>query len=137
MVLPAGQGQVPHPSIVPEVFTINQLWNDRCTWPWGHCLLSELREWRLQTVLFEGDARNRWRDGPVCPAVDKELWRLGPYGSGHKKKRKDRKKTWRERVREKRPGEREKEKKTGEKKKSPRESEKTMNAGGVEHEYMN
>ncbi|GFT02271.1 hypothetical protein TNCV_85111 [Trichonephila clavipes] len=48
----------------------------------GHCLLSELREWRLQTVLFEGDARNRWRDGPVCPAVDKELWRLGPDGSG-------------------------------------------------------
>ncbi|GFY22569.1 retrovirus-related Pol polyprotein from transposon 412 [Trichonephila clavipes] len=82
MVLPAGQGQVPHPSIVPEVFTINQLWNDRCTWPWGHCLLSELREWSLQTVLFEGDARNRWRDGPVCPAVDKELWRLGPDGSG-------------------------------------------------------
>ncbi|GFT02270.1 hypothetical protein TNCV_85101 [Trichonephila clavipes] len=81
MVLPAGQGQVPHPSIVPECFTINQLWNDRCTWPWGHCLLSELREWRLQTVLFEGDARNRWRDGPVCPAVDKELWRLGPDGS--------------------------------------------------------
>ncbi|GFY22568.1 uncharacterized protein TNCV_2178291 [Trichonephila clavipes] len=81
MVLPAGQGQVPHPSIVPEVFTINQLWNDRCTWPWGHCLLSELREWSLQTVLFEGDARNRWRDGPVCPAVDKELWRLGPDGS--------------------------------------------------------
>ncbi|GFU88477.1 uncharacterized protein TNCV_3354191 [Trichonephila clavipes] len=40
MVLPAGQGQVPHPSIVPEVFTINQLWNDRCTWPWGHCLNS-------------------------------------------------------------------------------------------------
>ncbi|GFX33878.1 hypothetical protein TNCV_3962871 [Trichonephila clavipes] len=31
MVLPAGQGQVPHPSIVPECFTINQLWNDRCT----------------------------------------------------------------------------------------------------------
>ncbi|GFW71268.1 retrovirus-related Pol polyprotein from transposon 297 [Trichonephila clavipes] len=38
----------------------------------------------LQTdaMLFEGDARNRWRDGPVCPAVDKELWRLGPDGSG-------------------------------------------------------
>ncbi|GFU13569.1 retrovirus-related Pol polyprotein from transposon 412 [Trichonephila clavipes] len=77
MVLPAGHGQVPHPSIVPECFTINQLWNDRCTWPWGHCLLSELREW----MLFEGDARNRWRDGPVCPAVDKKLWRLGPDGS--------------------------------------------------------
>ncbi|GFT47305.1 hypothetical protein TNCV_3749001 [Trichonephila clavipes] len=33
-------------------------------------------------LLFEGDARNRWRDGPVCPAVDQELWRLGPDGSG-------------------------------------------------------
>ncbi|GFW41447.1 uncharacterized protein TNCV_465381 [Trichonephila clavipes] len=50
MVLPAGQGQVPHPSIVPECFTINQLWNDRCTWPWGHCLLSELREWTTHDV---------------------------------------------------------------------------------------
>ncbi|GFW59768.1 uncharacterized protein TNCV_4718591 [Trichonephila clavipes] len=50
MVLPAGQGQVPHPSIVPECFTINQLWNDRCTWPWGHCLLSELREWSCRRV---------------------------------------------------------------------------------------
>ncbi|GFS64297.1 uncharacterized protein TNCV_3946111 [Trichonephila clavipes] len=49
MVSSAGHGQVPHPSIVPECFTINQLWNDRCTWPWGHCLLSELREWKLQT----------------------------------------------------------------------------------------
>ncbi|GFY04295.1 hypothetical protein TNCV_4413831 [Trichonephila clavipes] len=36
----------------------------------------------VEGVLFEGDARNRWRDGPVCPAVDKELWRLGPDGSG-------------------------------------------------------
>ncbi|GFW90466.1 uncharacterized protein TNCV_77001 [Trichonephila clavipes] len=33
-----------------------------------------------EAVLFEGDARNRWRDGPVCPAVDQELWRLGPDG---------------------------------------------------------
>ncbi|GFX12732.1 retrovirus-related Pol polyprotein from transposon 412 [Trichonephila clavipes] len=41
-------------------------------------------EFILQTdaMLFERDARNRWRDGPVCPAVDKELWRLGPDGSG-------------------------------------------------------
>ncbi|GFV59315.1 hypothetical protein TNCV_2340561 [Trichonephila clavipes] len=31
---------------------------------------------------MKGNARNRWRDGPVCPAVDKELWRLGPDGSG-------------------------------------------------------
>ncbi|GFX12726.1 hypothetical protein TNCV_3437001 [Trichonephila clavipes] len=30
----------------------------------------------------EWNTRNRWRDGQVCPNVDKELWRLGPYGSG-------------------------------------------------------
>ncbi|GFW61099.1 hypothetical protein TNCV_4873091 [Trichonephila clavipes] len=33
-------------------------------------------------VLYEGDTRNRWRDGPVCPDVDQELWRLGPDSSG-------------------------------------------------------
>ncbi|GFY01679.1 hypothetical protein TNCV_2608621 [Trichonephila clavipes] len=33
-------------------------------------------------VLCEGDTRNRWRNGQVCPDVDKELWRLGPDGSG-------------------------------------------------------
>ncbi|GFX73529.1 hypothetical protein TNCV_2342341 [Trichonephila clavipes] len=37
---------------------------------------------RGQPLLYEGDTRNRWRDGPVCPAVDKELWRLGPDVSG-------------------------------------------------------
>ncbi|GFS84452.1 hypothetical protein TNCV_4606381 [Trichonephila clavipes] len=37
-------------------------------------------------VLYEGDTRNRWRDGQVCPDVDKELWRLGPDSSGEKKK---------------------------------------------------
>ncbi|GFW98151.1 retrovirus-related Pol polyprotein from transposon 412 [Trichonephila clavipes] len=40
----------------------------------------------LQTDASEccmkGNTRNRWRDGPVCPAVDKELWRLGPDSSG-------------------------------------------------------
>ncbi|GFX89815.1 hypothetical protein TNCV_2246151 [Trichonephila clavipes] len=29
----------------------------------------------------EWNTRNRWRDGQVCPDVDKELWRLGPDGS--------------------------------------------------------
>ncbi|GFS82515.1 hypothetical protein TNCV_2469741 [Trichonephila clavipes] len=38
----------------------------------------------------EGDTRNRWRDGQVCPDVDKELWRLGPDGSGEKEKKKRR-----------------------------------------------
>ncbi|GFU63897.1 hypothetical protein TNCV_4204141 [Trichonephila clavipes] len=41
-------------------------------------------------VLCEGDTRNRWRDGQVCPDVDKELWRLGPDGSGKKEGRKRR-----------------------------------------------
>ncbi|GFW97971.1 hypothetical protein TNCV_2600101 [Trichonephila clavipes] len=35
-------------------------------------------------LLCEGDTRNRWRDGQVCPDVDKELWRLGPDDSGQK-----------------------------------------------------
>ncbi|GFV42621.1 hypothetical protein TNCV_842911 [Trichonephila clavipes] len=35
-------------------------------------------------VLYEGDPRSRWRNGQVCPDVDKELWRLGPDGSGEK-----------------------------------------------------
>ncbi|GFW99775.1 hypothetical protein TNCV_3420041 [Trichonephila clavipes] len=30
---------------------------------------------------MKGNTRNRWRDGPVCPAADKELWRLGPDSS--------------------------------------------------------
>ncbi|GFW69172.1 hypothetical protein TNCV_1819261 [Trichonephila clavipes] len=33
-------------------------------------------------VLCEGNTRNRWRDGQLCPDVDKELWRFGPDGSG-------------------------------------------------------
>ncbi|GFX60533.1 hypothetical protein TNCV_1182521 [Trichonephila clavipes] len=33
----------------PWIFMINQ-----CTWPWGHCLLSELREWRQQTGHHNG-----------------------------------------------------------------------------------
>ncbi|GFY26831.1 hypothetical protein TNCV_4375771 [Trichonephila clavipes] len=112
-------------------------------------------------VLCEGNTRNRWRDGQVCPDVDKELWRLGPDGSsvfwrvmrksdegenGGKKKvgrggRRD-------------PGERtdgrseEEEKETGERERTEGEDgrrdgwrkglspeigvKKTMNAGGVE-----
>ncbi|GFV20946.1 hypothetical protein TNCV_2704261 [Trichonephila clavipes] len=33
----------------PWIFMINQLESDQCAWSWGHCLLSELREWRQQT----------------------------------------------------------------------------------------
>ncbi|GFT22864.1 hypothetical protein TNCV_1856921 [Trichonephila clavipes] len=28
--------------------------SDQCTWPWDHCLLSELREWRRQTGRHNG-----------------------------------------------------------------------------------
>ncbi|GFX76617.1 uncharacterized protein TNCV_3163351 [Trichonephila clavipes] len=39
---------------------------------------------KLETwaVLCEGNTRNRWREGQVCPDVDNELWCLGPDGSG-------------------------------------------------------
>ncbi|GFW79959.1 flap endonuclease GEN, partial [Trichonephila clavipes] len=46
----------------------------------------------------EGDTRNRWCDGQVCPDVDKKLWRLGPDGSGGKKNKKDRRVRERERT---------------------------------------
>ncbi|GFV04324.1 hypothetical protein TNCV_919451 [Trichonephila clavipes] len=38
----------------PWIFMINQLGSDQCTWPWGHCVLSELREWRQQTGRHNG-----------------------------------------------------------------------------------
>ncbi|GFU57656.1 hypothetical protein TNCV_3638111 [Trichonephila clavipes] len=109
---------------------------------------------------MKGDTRNRWRDGPVCPDVDQELWRLGPDSSGHEDK--DRKKPGEreERDRKKKPGEKKKirEKSEEEQKERTRDPEresakpalngekglspeigvkKTMNAGGVEHEDMN
>ncbi|GFV87116.1 uncharacterized protein TNCV_5113341 [Trichonephila clavipes] len=34
----------------------------------------------------EWNTRNRWRDGQVCPDVDKELWRLGPDSSGDERR---------------------------------------------------
>ncbi|GFW99135.1 hypothetical protein TNCV_3009051 [Trichonephila clavipes] len=41
----------------PWIVMINQLGSDQCTWPWGHCLLSELREWRRQTGRHNGFRR--------------------------------------------------------------------------------
>ncbi|GFU24695.1 uncharacterized protein TNCV_3178311 [Trichonephila clavipes] len=71
-------------------------------------------------LLYEGDTRSRWRDGQVCPDVDKELWRLGPDGSGQKKKPERKKEgEGRERKGQERPRER---KKGGEE--SPRKSRK-------------
>ncbi|GFV17348.1 hypothetical protein TNCV_4218621 [Trichonephila clavipes] len=65
---------------------------------------------------MKGIARNRWRDGPVCPDVDQELWRLGPDSSGHEDK--DRKK----------PGEREER----DRKKTQREKNKRKVRGRAE-----
>ncbi|GFY15937.1 hypothetical protein TNCV_1285821 [Trichonephila clavipes] len=53
----------------------------------------------------ELNTRNRWRDGQMCPDVDKELWRLGPDSSGdggdrRKKKREREKEEKRARKRE-------------------------------------
>ncbi|GFY04317.1 hypothetical protein TNCV_4414051 [Trichonephila clavipes] len=41
----------------------------------------------------EGDTRNRWRDGQVCPDVDKELWRLGPDSSGDERRPEEKRRT--------------------------------------------
>ncbi|GFS99319.1 hypothetical protein TNCV_1601291 [Trichonephila clavipes] len=42
--------------------------------------------------LCEWNTRNRWRDGQVCPDVDKELWHLGPDSSGDRRKKGEREK---------------------------------------------
>ncbi|GFY34034.1 hypothetical protein TNCV_997151 [Trichonephila clavipes] len=54
------------------------------TFPGSWYLFSSAPHMRIPIAVgfCEGDTRNRWRDGQVCPDVDKELWRLGPDGSG-------------------------------------------------------
>ncbi|GFV83195.1 hypothetical protein TNCV_1899221 [Trichonephila clavipes] len=73
MVSPAVQGQVPHPSIVPEFL---RSISSGMTSARGHgaivyCLNSgsEDRQTGRHNMLCEGDTRNRWRDGQVCPDV--------------------------------------------------------------------
>ncbi|GFV77513.1 hypothetical protein TNCV_1070421 [Trichonephila clavipes] len=99
----------------------------------------------------EGDTRNRWRDGQVCPDVDKELWHLGPDGSEETRKgrseEEDKRVRERERTEEggkergdgKRVGERESEARLECRKGLSPEIgvKKTMNAGGVENGNMN
>ncbi|GFX29212.1 hypothetical protein TNCV_3217461 [Trichonephila clavipes] len=119
MVSPAVQGQVRHPSIVPEFLRsarsgmTSALGNGAIV----YCLNSgnEARQTGRHNMLSDGDTRNRWRDGQVCPDVDKELWHLGSDGSGEKEGRE--------------------EGKTGEngRKESGIGVKKTMNAGGVEN----
>ncbi|GFS69334.1 hypothetical protein TNCV_4011461 [Trichonephila clavipes] len=70
-------------------------------------------------VLCEGDTRNRWCDGQVCPDVRQGT--MAPWGRKKRRKR-----------REEKTGETEKEKGW------VRDwSEKTMNSGGVENGNMN
>ncbi|GFT60407.1 hypothetical protein TNCV_4971731 [Trichonephila clavipes] len=80
------------PSIVPEF-----LRSTSCgmTSARGHeaivyCLISG--------SFCEGDTRNRWRDGQVCPDMDKELWRLGPDEESKRVEKKDRRVRERERA---------------------------------------
>ncbi|GFX30531.1 hypothetical protein TNCV_3461821 [Trichonephila clavipes] len=120
--------------------------------------LSVVAEYQYQESYLgfcEEDTRNRWRDGQVCPDVDKELWRLGPDGSGvFWRWTRDREKKEKKRERTRRSGERERTEGGGDRrrKETERESEarlewrkglspeigvkKTMNAGGVENGNM-
>ncbi|GFW43255.1 hypothetical protein TNCV_1350181 [Trichonephila clavipes] len=77
-------------------------------------------------VLYEGNTRSRWRDGQVCPDVDKELWRLGPDGSGEEKGEEGEKRT---RVRE-----RERTEEGGETEKRERRRKETERESGRERE---
>ncbi|GFW41983.1 uncharacterized protein TNCV_6911 [Trichonephila clavipes] len=96
-------------------------------------------------LLCEGDTKNRWRDGQVCPDVDKELWRLGPDGSGEKAKRseeEDEEKSGEngreEKGRRRRGDERRRQERRRKKRaESGNWRKKTMNAGGVENGNMN
>ncbi|GFS87589.1 hypothetical protein TNCV_2941801 [Trichonephila clavipes] len=73
MVLPAVQGQVRHPSIVPEFLrsTSCGMTSARGHGAIVYCLNSgsEERQTGRHNMLYEGETRNRWRDGQVCPDV--------------------------------------------------------------------
>ncbi|GFS49320.1 hypothetical protein TNCV_2411081 [Trichonephila clavipes] len=109
-------------------------------------------------VLSEGDTRNRWRDGQVCPDVRQGTtapWarRLGREKRREKERREERRERERRERREKKNGEKRWKKKGKEKGKEKKRSrgergarrvwrkglspeiggKKTMNAGGVEN----
>ncbi|GFU96829.1 hypothetical protein TNCV_5093031 [Trichonephila clavipes] len=71
MVSPAVQGQVRHSSIVPEFlrYTSCGMTSARGHGAIVYCLNSgsEDRQSGRHNMLCEGDTRNRWRDGQVCP----------------------------------------------------------------------
>ncbi|GFX77302.1 hypothetical protein TNCV_5064301 [Trichonephila clavipes] len=145
MVSPAVQGQVRHPSIVPEF-----LRSTSCgmTSARGHeaivyCLNSgsEERQTGRHNMLCEGDTRNRWRDGQVCPDVRQGTmapWarRLGGERKEGKKSGGGRKTGERGEGDEKVGRERtegEEERRREERAESGTGVKKTMNAGGVEN----
>ncbi|GFX85066.1 hypothetical protein TNCV_4998951 [Trichonephila clavipes] len=92
-------------------------------------------------VLSDGDTRNRWRDGQVCPDVGQGTmapWarRLGREGGERKKtgreRREKRKKRTERRRKEERKGEREdrkREESRGERERSPPCMEKRVESG--------
>ncbi|GFV18183.1 hypothetical protein TNCV_169861 [Trichonephila clavipes] len=91
-------------------------------------------------VLCEGDTKNRWRDGQVCPDVRQGTmapWARRLGGKKRKVRRGGRK--GRERTDGRRRGEngrkrvRERERTVGERAESGIGVKKTMNAGGVEN----
>ncbi|GFW13854.1 hypothetical protein TNCV_2097351 [Trichonephila clavipes] len=135
MVSPAVQRQVPHPLIVPEFLrsTSCGMTSARGQGAIVYCLNSgsEEKQTGRHNRFCEGDTINRWRDGQVCPDVDKELWRLGPDGSekrkeekrgGGEEKRPERKKDKRVRERERTEGGGETEKRERRRKETERES---------------
>ncbi|GFS68345.1 hypothetical protein TNCV_3000371 [Trichonephila clavipes] len=73
MVSQAVQGQVRHPSIVPEFLrsTSYGMTSARGHWAIVYCLNSgsEDRQTGHHNMLCELDTRNNWRDGQVCPDV--------------------------------------------------------------------
>ncbi|GFW66332.1 hypothetical protein TNCV_1712301 [Trichonephila clavipes] len=140
MVSPAVQGQVRHPSIVPEFLrsTSCGMTSARGHGAIVYCLNSgsEERQTGRHNMLCEGDTRNRWRDGQVCADVlqgTRAPWarRLGreersPGERTDGRRRERRRQRRRKRVRER-------ERTEGERAESGIGVKKTMNAFGVEN----
>ncbi|GFU96833.1 hypothetical protein TNCV_5093071 [Trichonephila clavipes] len=127
MVSPAVQGQVRHSSIVPEFLrsTSCGMTSARGHGAIVYCLNSgsEDRQSGCHNMLCEGDTRNRWRDGQVCPDVGQGTmapWARRLWGEGKKSRERRRRKGKGEKdVRErKKETEKEKERSRGERERS-------------------
>ncbi|GFT61867.1 hypothetical protein TNCV_4914591 [Trichonephila clavipes] len=137
MVSPAVQGQVRHPSIVPEFlrFPSCGMTSARGHGAIVYCLNSgrEDRQTGLHNMLCEGDTKNRWRDGQVCPDVGQETmapWarRLGRGKDGSERGGEEKKKSG-ENGRRKRRERRRKKESRGERERSPPCMEKRAESG--------